>query len=98
MSTDKNDRDIEIIPPDRSGSRQESEWVFVTFEDRARAYRELPLYKRILFAAASIGGLIALGVILFLILASAVLIWIPLMIATALIAAAVMFFRTKFGR
>ncbi len=98
MPTDKNDRDIEIIPPDRSGSRQESEWVFVTFEDRARAYRELPLYKRILYAAASIGGLVALGVILFLILASAVLIWIPLMIATALIAAAVMFLRTKFGR
>lgn len=98
MSADKNERDIEIIPPDRSERRGDPEWIFVSFEDQARAYRELPFYKRVLFALASIGGVITLGVILFLIVASAVLIWIPLMLATALVVAAVVFFRAKFWR
>lgn len=98
MPAERDDRDIEIIPPERPGSRRESEWVFISFGDGAKAYRELPLYKRVLFAAASLVGLVAIAAIVFLVVASAVLVWIPLMLATALIVGTIVFLRTQFRR
>lgn len=98
MPSNKDDKDIEIIPPGESHRRDRDEWVYVSFEDGTKAFRDLPLHKRILFAAAWLGGILIVGTILFLIVASAVLIWIPLLLAMAAITAIVVFFRTKFRR
>jgi hypothetical protein len=96
MSSDKDDKDIEIIPPGQSRQRGREEWVYVSFEDGAKAFRDLPLHKRILLGASWLAGIVLIGVILFLIVASAVLIWIPLLLATAVITAAVLFLRARF--
>lgn len=99
MPSDDNRRDIEIIPPGEKRRRDnDTEWVFISFESGAKAFQELPLHKRILFAAGWLAGVIVLGLIVFLIIASAVLIWIPLLLATILIVSLIVFFRTKFGR
>lgn len=99
MPTNKDERDIEIIPPDAPGSRsRDPEWIYVSFDGSAKAFKDLPLHKRILLWAMSIAGAVVLGVIVFLIVASAVLIWIPLMLAVAVIVGVVVFFRTKFRR
>jgi hypothetical protein len=98
MSSDKDDRDIEIIPPGQSRERGREEWIHVSFGDGAKSFRDLPLRQRILLGAAWLVGIVVIGVILFLILASAILIWIPLLLATAAITALVLFFRAKFGR
>jgi hypothetical protein len=58
----------------------------------------LPLHKRILLGATWLASALVLGVIVFLIVASAVLIWIPLLLAAVLITGLVIFFRTKFRR
>jgi hypothetical protein len=94
MPTDDNQRDIEIIPPG-DGRRQDNdaEWVAISFESGARAFKKLPLHKRILVATGWLAGVIALGLIVFLIIASAVLIWIPLLLATILIASLFVLFR-----
>jgi hypothetical protein len=98
MSPDKDDRDIEIIPPGQSRQGGREEWVYVSFEGGAKAFRNLPLHKRILLGASWLAGIGLIGVILFLIVASAVLIWIPLLLATAVITAVVLFFRSRFRR
>lgn len=98
MSKDRDDRDIEIIPPDPHRRREDAEWIFISFEDRAKAFRELPLYRRVLLSAAWLGGVILLGTVVFLIVASAVLIWIPLLLAAALVTAVIVFLRSKFRR
>lgn len=98
MPSDKDDRDIEIIPPGNSRQRGREEWIYVSFEDGAKAFRDLPLHKRILIGAAWLAGILVLGLIVFLIVASAVLIWIPLLLAGALITALVLFFRSRFQR
>lgn len=97
---DKNDKDkdIEIIPPGASQRRGGEEWIYISLDDSARAFKALPLHKRILLGLSWFAGLVVLGVILFLIVASAVLIWIPLLIAIALVTAAVVFFRTRLFR
>lgn len=98
MPSDKDDRerDIEIIPPGNPRGREE--WIYVSFGDGAKTFSELPLRQRILLGAAWLAGIVLIGVILFLILASAILIWIPLLLAIAVISAVVVFFRTKFRR
>jgi hypothetical protein len=98
MPSEKDDRDIEIIPPGEQQRRGRDEWVYVSFEDGAKAFRDLPLHKRILMGAAWLGGLLVIATILFLIVASAVLIWIPLLIAIAIVTTVVVFLRTKFRR
>jgi hypothetical protein len=98
MPAEKNDRDIEIIPPNRTRSQDRTEWVHISFGDSAKAFSDLPLHKRILLGASWLAGLFVFAVIVFLILASAVLIWIPLLLATAVIASIIFLFRTKFRR
>lgn len=95
---DKNDKDIEIIPPDRSGRRGDEQWIHVSVGDGAKAFNDLPLHKRILLGAASLAGAVVFGLTVFLIIASAVLIWIPLLLATILIAGIFLFFRAKLRR
>jgi len=96
MKPDDDEREIEIIPPGKSGRRTEAEWIYVSFDDRAKAFAKLPLYKRILLGAAWLASLAVLLTIAFLILASAVLIWIPLLLAAIVIGAIVMFLRGAF--
>lgn len=99
MPSDKNDKDIEIIPPDEAHRRDRNpEWIYVTFDRSANPFKNLPLHKRILLGAAWLAGLIVFGVIVFLIVASAILIWIPLLLAIAAITALVVFFRAKLRR
>jgi hypothetical protein len=98
MPSDKDDKDIEIIPPGEQQRWGRDEWLYVSFEDGAKAFRDLPLHKRILIGASWLAGLLVVGAILFLIVASAVLIWIPLLLAGTIITAVVVFFRAKFRR
>jgi hypothetical protein len=98
MPRDDSDKDIEIIPPGQSRHHGDSEFIYVSFGSGAKAFRDLPLHKRILLGATWLGGLVLIGAILFLIVASAVLIWIPLLLATAVITALVVFLRAKFRR
>jgi fatty acid desaturase len=99
MPSDNDKKDIEIIPPDGKRRReQDSEWVSISFDGSANPFKELPLHKRILLAAAWLAGAIILGAIVFLIIASAVLIWIPLLLATILIASLIVLFRRQFRR
>lgn len=95
---DRNDRDIEIIPPGKSGRRGDEQWVHVSVGEGAKAFKDLPLHKRILLGAAGLAGAIVFGLVIFLIVASVVLIWIPLLLATILIAGIFLFFRAKFRR
>lgn len=96
MPSGKDDRDIEIIPPDQSRQRGDREWARISFENSAEAFRKLPLHKRILLGAAWLIGILITVTLIFLVVASAVLIWIPLLLTVALIAAVVVFFRKKF--
>jgi hypothetical protein len=99
MPSDDKERDIEIIPPgDKRRRDDNSEWVSISFDGRANPFKDLPLHKRILLAAAWLAGVIVLGAIVFLIIASVVLIWIPLLIAMIVIVGLFLFFRMKFGR
>lgn len=95
MPSDRDEREIEIIPPGRTSQRDDSEWVFIGFDDRAKAFRDLPWHKRFMLVAASIAGLIIFASVLFLIVASAVLIWIPLLLATIAITTITLFLRSK---
>lgn len=97
MSSDKDQKDIEIIPPGQS-RRRENEWIYISLDDTAKSFRDLPLHKRIMLGAAWLAGALLFAFIVFLIVASAVLIWIPLLLAAALITAIVLFFRTRFRR
>ena len=82
MPSDK-DRDIEIIPPGEQRRRNnEPEWISISFGGNANPFKDLPLHKRILLAASGLVGAIVLATIVFLVIASAVLIWIPLLLAT----------------
>jgi hypothetical protein len=99
MASNNDPKDIEIIPPDEARRREKNpEWVYISFDSAANPFRTLPLHKRILLGAAWLASLLAVGVIVFLIVASAVLIWIPLLLAAGVITALVVFFRTKFRR
>jgi fatty acid desaturase len=98
MPPEKDDKDIEIIPPDRTRRNGDAEWISISFDDSARAFRELPLHKRILLGASWLAGILIFAAIVFLIIASAVLIWIPLLLAAIFIVSLFVFFRTKFGR
>jgi hypothetical protein len=99
MPSNDDKRDIEIIPPDGKRRRDnDPEWISISFGGTANPFKDLPLHKRILLAAGWLAGAIVLGVIVFLIIASAVLIWIPLLLAIALIVSLFVFFRTKFRR
>ncbi len=98
MASRRDDKDIEIIPPERSQRDGRTEWVYVSLDDRAKAFKDLPLHKRLLLGAIWLAGAVLIGVIVFLVVASAVLIWIPLLLAIAVITGLVMFFRTKLGR
>lgn len=99
MPSDKNDKDIEIIPPDGARrDRRDPEWVYISANGSSYSFKDLPLHKRIMLAAAWLGGLLVIGFVIFLIVASAVLIWIPLLLAIAAITAFVLFFRAKFYR
>lgn len=96
---DKDPRDIEIIPPDSADRRQrDAEWIYISLDGDRKAFSELPLHKRILLGATWLAGLLVLGLIVFLIVASAVLIWIPLLLAAGLVTASYIFFRTRFMR
>lgn len=95
MPSERDDKDIEIIPPDGSRRDGRTDWVYVSLDDTAKTFNDLPLHKRLLVGAAWLAGVVVLGVILFLIVASAVLVWIPLLLAIAVITGFVMFFRTK---
>jgi hypothetical protein len=100
MPSDKDkDKDIEIIPPgDQRRRGNDPEWISISFGGSANPFKDLPLHKRILLAASWLAGAIVLAAIVFLVIASAVLIWIPLLLATILIGGLVLFFRTKFRR
>ena len=99
MPSNDDKRDIEIIPPDGRRPRDnEPEWISISFGGTANPFKDLPLHKRILLAAGWLAGAIIFGAIVFLIIASAVLIWIPLLLAIILVASLVVFFRTKFRR
>lgn len=96
---DKDPRDIEIIPPDGADRRQrDAEWIYISLDGDRTAFSELPLHKRILLGATWLAGLLVFGLIVFLIVASAVLIWIPLLLAAALVTAGYIFLRTRFMR
>lgn len=96
MKSENNERDIEIIPPKKSDSRTEAEWIYISFDERAKAFAKMPLYKRILLGASWLASLALVLTIIFLIIASAVLIWIPLLLAAIIIGAIVMFLRGTF--
>lgn len=99
MPSDKDQRDIEIIPPDEARRRdRDTAWIHVSFDGSTKSFKDLPFHKRVLLAATWLAGLIVFGFIVFLVIASAVLIWIPLLLATILIVSLVVFFRTKFLR
>ena len=99
MPQDKDQKDIEIIPLEEARRRDRNpEWIYVSFDGAANPFRDLPLHKRILLGAAWLAGVVVIGVIIFLVIASAVLIWIPLLLAIGVITALVVFFRTKFRR
>lgn len=99
MPSDKNEKDIEIIPPGEKPRRgNDPEWISISFGSNTNPFKDLPLHKRILLAASWLAGAIVLGFIVFLVIASAVLIWIPLLLATILIGGLILFFRTKFRR
>jgi fatty acid desaturase len=98
MPSDKDQKDIEIIPPERLRQNGEPEWVHITFGGSAKAFSDLPLHKRIMLVATWLAGAIVFALIIFLIVASAVLIWIPLLIAAILVTTLVVFFRAKFLR
>jgi hypothetical protein len=98
MPADKHDKDIEIIPPGQSQRRGGDEWIHISLENGAKAFRDLPLHKRLLLGAAWLGGLLVFATIIFLIIASAVLIWIPLLLATAIVTAMIVFLRARFRR
>ena len=99
MPQDKDQKDIEIIPPEEARRRDRNpEWIYVSFDGAANPFRDLPLHKRILLGSAWLAGIVVLGVIIFLVIASAVLIWIPLLLAIGVITALFVFFRTKFRR
>ena len=98
MPPEKDERDIEIIPPGAQRKRGDPEWIHVSFEDGAKAFGQLPLHKRILLGATWLAGIVIAIALIGLIVASAVLIWIPLLLATAAIAAVVVMFRTRFRR
>ncbi len=98
MPSDNDKKDIEIIPPGEEPRRgKHSGRIYISF-DTAEAFKNLPLHKRILLGASWLAGAIVLAAIVFLVIASAVLIWIPLLLATILIGGLVLFFRTKFWR
>lgn len=98
-SNNDKDRDIEIIPPGKQRQRDnDPEWISISFGGSANSFKDLPLHKRILLAASGLVGAIVLATIVFLVIASAVLIWIPLLLATILIGGLILFFRTKFRR
>lgn len=98
MPNNKDDKDIEIIPPDRSQRDGQPEWIRISVEDGRKAFKSLPLHKRILLIASWIAGLIAVAVVVFLIAASVILIWIPLLIAIVLMVGVYVFFRTRLMR
>lgn len=98
MPSDKDQKDIEIIPPDASPvGNSRTERIYISFGDSA-SFASLPLHKRILLGAAWLGGAIIFLAIVFLIVASAVLIWIPLLLAIGLITTAYFYFRARFAR
>jgi hypothetical protein len=97
MPSDHDKKDIEIIPPgDKRRRDNDPEWISVSFGSTSNPFKDLPLHKRILLAAGWLAGALVLGAIVFLVIASAVLIWIPLLLATILILSLFVFFRTKF--
>lgn len=98
MNSGKDEKDIEIIPPGAKPRRDREDWVYVSFGDGAKDFRDLPLHKRILIGATWLAGIAVFGLIVFLIVASAVLIWIPLLLAAAVVTALVVFFRSRFQR
>jgi len=99
MAPNNDPKDIEIIPPDEARRREKNpEWIYVSFDGAANPFKDLPLHKRILLGATWLTSLLIVGFIIFLIVASAVLIWIPLLLAIGVITALVVFFRTKFRR
>jgi hypothetical protein len=97
MPSNDDKKDIEIIPPGESRRGEDSEWIYIS-DGKTNPFKDLPLHKRILLGAAWLAGALVLGVIVFLIVASAVLIWIPLLLAAITIATLVIVFRTKFRR
>ena len=97
MPSDNDKKDIEIIPPgDKRRRDNDPEWISVSFGSTSNPFKGLPLHKRILLAAGWLAGVLVLGAIVFLVIASAVLIWIPLLLATILILSLFLFFRRKF--
>lgn len=99
MPEDKDRNDIEIIPPDGTSRQQrDAEWIYVSFDGNRTSFSNLPLHKRILLGVTWLAGLLIFGFVIFLIVASAVLIWIPLLLAIGLITAGYIFFRTRFTR
>lgn len=96
MATEPDDRDIEIIPPDRSGSRgQKPEWIYIDATGDAKSFSDIPFHKKLLLGAATLAGLVLAFTIVFLVVASAVFIWIPLLLAIGLLAAGYAFFRRR---
>ncbi len=94
---DKDKKDIEIIPPGEESRRErEPEWIHISFDGTGKSFSEMPLHQRLLLGAASLLGAVVLAFIIFLIVASAVLIWIPLLIAIGVITTLVVFFRRQF--
>jgi hypothetical protein len=98
MNSGRDEKDIEIIPPGAKPRRDREDWVYVSFGDDAKDFRDLPLHKRIMIGATWLAGIAVFGLIVFLIVASAVLIWIPLFLAVAVVTALIVFFRSRFRR
>jgi uncharacterized YccA/Bax inhibitor family protein len=99
MPSDNDKQDIEIIPPDEARRRdRDADWTYISFDASANPFRDMPLHKRILVGAIWLAALVAVALVVFLIVASDVLIWIPLLIAGGIITALVLFFRRHFTR
>jgi hypothetical protein len=99
MPSENDKKDIEIIPPDSPRRRGPNEGrIYISIDGEARSFNELPLHKRILLGTAGIAGALILGTLVFLIIASAVLIWIPLLAAAAIVSAIVLYVRSRFLR
>ncbi len=98
-SKDNQKGDIEIIPPDRAGERhQQREWIHISFGPGSNVFQNLPWHKRALYALAGLAGALIFGTIVFLVLASTILIWIPLILAVGTVITVVALVRSRFLR
>src|SRR5690349_19936685 len=99
MPSANDKQDIEIIPPDEARRRdRDADWTYISFDATANPFRGMPLHQRYLVGAIWVAALVAVALVVFLIVASAVLISSPSLIAGGIITALSLSFRRHFTR